>query len=132
MTCPTCGREIAENEQFCTLCGTAVASFAPAAPVRSASVPSAKAASAPKSPAPQPKLLGPWAYFGLQLLFSVPIVGFIFLIIFSFDNSNLNRRNYARSFWCAMIVGLAVAILLGVLLGVTGAGEAILSEMLYY
>ena len=27
--------------------------------------------------------LGAWSYFGLSLLFSVPVVGFIFLIIFS-------------------------------------------------
>lgn len=125
MTCPTCGREIAENEQFCTLCGTAVASFTPAAPVRSAPVPSAKAASVPKSPAPQPKLLGPWAYFGLQLLFSVPIVGFIFLIIFSFDNSNLNRRNFARSYWCVLLVVVIIAVISYILFAVTGGVEAL-------
>lgn len=127
MKCPTCGTEIPENVQFCTVCGTAVASFAPSAPVQP--IP---AAAKPLSPAPDNKLLGPWAYFGLQLLFSIPIVGFILLIVFSLDNSNLNRRNYARSYWCAMIVGLAVAIVLGLLLGVTGAGKAIISELLYY
>ena len=125
MKCPTCGTELPENTKFCTFCGTAMEV---AAPIRS--TPPRHVSVTPDTPAP--KLMGPWAYFGLQLLFSIPIVGFIFLIIFSLDNSNLNRRNYARSFWCAMIVGLAVAILLGVLLGVTGAGEAILSEMRYY
>jgi uncharacterized integral membrane protein len=82
--------------------------------------------------APEPKLLGPWAYFGLQILFSIPIVGFILLIVFSLDNSNLNRRNYARSYWCSLIVGLAVAVVLGLLLGVSGVGEAIISELRYY
>lgn len=41
--------------------------------------------------------LSPWAYLGYNLLFVLPIIGFIFLIIFAFDNSNLNRRNYSRS-----------------------------------
>ena len=28
-------------------------------------------------------LLSPWAYFGYNILFNIPIVGFILLIIFS-------------------------------------------------
>ena len=37
--------------------------------------------------------LSPWAYFGYNLLFSIPILGFIMLIVFSFSNENINRRN---------------------------------------
>ena len=48
-----------------------------------------------------------WGYFGYNILFSIPIIGFIFLIIFSFDSSNINRRNYARSFF---IIYLLIAI----------------------
>lgn len=58
------------------------------------------------------KPLSPWAYFGYSLLFSIPLVGFILLIVFSFSDENINRRNYARSFWCALIiVAVIVAIL---------------------
>lgn len=58
--------------------------------------------------------LSPWAFFGLTILFSIPVVGFIFLIIFSFSDSNLCRRNFARSYWCALLVAiiLVVAIVL--------------------
>lgn len=122
MKCPTCGTELPENTKFCTFCGTAMETAAPARPV-----PTRPVSAAPAAPAP--KLLGPWAYFGLQLLFSIPIVGLIFLIIFSLDNSNLNRRNYARSFWCALIVGLVVAIVFGIIFAITGAGAAIVSQM---
>lgn len=38
------------------------------------------------------KPLSPWAYFGLSILFSLPVVGFIFLIIFSVSDANINRR----------------------------------------
>ena len=123
MKCHTCGTELSEDINFCTFCGTAMEAAAP--------VPPAPPVSATPA-APAPKLLGPWAYFGLQLLFSIPIVGFILLIDFSFDDSNLNRRNFARSYWCALLVGLAVAIIGAILFAVTGAGEAIASEVLYH
>ncbi len=57
--------------------------------------------------------LGAWSYFGLQMLFAVPIVGLVFLIIFTFKRDNLNRRAFARSYWCAlMIVGILLAVAL--------------------
>ena len=119
MKCSTCGSEIPENVKFCTVCGTAVTSFIPSSPV----------CPAPVSPSPETKLLGPWAYFGLQLLFSIPLVGFILLIVFSFDNSNLNRRNYARSYWCGLIVGLILTVILVIIFAITGVGAAIVSEL---
>ena len=56
--------------------------------------------------------LSPWAYFGLTLLFSVPVVGFVFLIVFSISKGNINRRNFARSYWCALILVLIIALIL--------------------
>lgn len=53
------------------------------------------------------KPISAWGYFGYNILFSIPIIGFIFLIVFSFDSSNINRRNYARSFF---IIYLLIAI----------------------
>lgn len=65
--------------------------------------------------------LGPWAYFGYTILFSIPVVGFIMLIIYSFNDTNINRRNFARSFWCSLILSIAVfAVLLA-----TGAAAGI-------
>ena len=121
MKCAFCGAEMPANETRCPACGaTTVTPVPPVAP----------AAPAAPAAAPQPvKLLGPWAYFGLQLLFSIPLVGFILLIVFSLDNSNLNRRNFARSYWCSLIVGLVLALLVVILLVVTGAGATILSEL---
>lgn len=75
----------------------------------------------------QNRPLGAWAYFGLQILFSIPLVGFICLIVFSLDDSNINRRNFARSYWCGLIIGLVLTIALLVLLLATGIG----AELLY-
>jgi hypothetical protein len=64
--------------------------------------------------------LSPWAYFGYTVLFSIPIVGFIFLIIFSIKAGNINRRNFARSYWCAYILaGIIIAIMFALGMGGT-------------
>ncbi len=74
------------------------------------------------------KPLSPWAYLGYNLLFSIPLVGFIMMIVFAFDSSNINRRNYARSFFCAMLIGLIIAIILIVILfGFAGLSYTALS-----
>lgn len=63
--------------------------------------------------------LSPWEYFELSLLFNIPIIGLVFLIINSIDGmGNINRRNYARSFWCIYVVILIIFVVL-LLLGVT-------------
>ncbi len=64
---------------------------------------------------PQYRPLGAWAYFGYSLLFAIPIVGFICLIVFSFNDSNINRRNYARSFWCVIVLAIVITALLAAL-----------------
>ncbi len=66
------------------------------------------------------KPLSPWAYFGYNILFAIPIVGFICAIIFAFDNSNINRRNYARSFFCGLallVIFVIIIIVLSVIFG---------------
>ena len=66
------------------------------------------------------KPLGAWAYFWLAVLFNIPVVGWVFLIVFSFMNSNINRRNFARSYFCGLlVVGIffVIYLLLMVVLG---------------
>ena len=126
MNCQHCGSPMAENERFCPNCGAAV----PETPV----VPAAPAAPViPAAPKPftqddlpsEYRPLSPWAYFGLQILYSIPLVGFIFLIIFSFKSDNLNRRNFARSYWCSLIVGVALVVITVVLILLLGGTDLI-------
>ncbi|MDE7306988.1 MAG: ABC transporter permease [Clostridia bacterium] len=57
--------------------------------------------------------LGAWAYFGYQLLFSIPLVGLICMIVFACSSDNINRRSYARSFFCVyLIIGIVLIIVL--------------------
>ena len=74
----------------------------------------------------QYKPLSPWAYVGYNLLFSIPVVGFILLIVFSFSSSNINRRNYARSFWCVLLLALIITVVLSVLAAVFGFSSEIM------
>ncbi len=54
--------------------------------------------------------LGAWAYFGYSILFSIPLIGLIVNLVFCFSDGNINRRNYARSFWCAYLFVAIFAI----------------------
>lgn len=62
---------------------------------------------------PEFRPLSPWAYFGYALLFSIPLVGLIVLIVLSFNSENINRRNFARSYWCVYVVGAITLLVLG-------------------
>ena len=53
----------------------------------------------------------PWGYVGYTILFAIPIIGIILLIVFSISSKNINRRNYARSFWCVFLIALILFIL---------------------
>ena len=78
--------------------------------------------------------LKPFSYFGYNLLFSLPVIGLIFIIIFSFNDKNINRRNFARSFFCGYAILLIIAVILFVLnfffVGVTF--KDIIEEIMYY
>ncbi len=68
--------------------------------------------------------LSAWAYFGLSILFSIPIVGFIFLIVYSVSDANINRRNFARSYWCALLIFAIVAVIAVVVMLIAGGSFA--------
>ena len=61
--------------------------------------------------------IGAWGYFGYSLLFSIPIVGFIFLIVFSCVGDNINRRSFARSYFCGFLVFAIVLLLVWFVFG---------------
>ncbi len=63
--------------------------------------------------------LSPWAYFGFSLLFLIPVVGLILLIVFSVTAKNVNLKNFARSYWCGLVLVLAI-VLIVLILALTG------------
>lgn len=69
------------------------------------------------------KILGPWAYVGLRILYAIPVIGFIFLLIFTFNSKNTNRANFTRSFWCELLLGIIIIALLFAVLKFTDGFE---------
>ena len=39
-------------------------------------------------------LITPWGYLGYSLLFSIPVIGLIFALVFAFKQGYMCRRNY--------------------------------------
>ena len=69
-----------------------------------------------------------WGYFGYELLFSIPCIGFILLCVFAFGGTNnINLKNFARSYFCFLIIGIVLILIFvlvfGAALGI-GAGTA--------
>ncbi|MBO4327544.1 MAG: zinc-ribbon domain-containing protein [Clostridia bacterium] len=61
------------------------------------------------------KLLRPWAYFLLTILYCIPVIGWIFLIVHTFGNKNKNRKYFALSVWIWVLVTLIIGIIGAVL-----------------
>lgn len=140
MKCTNCGTEIANDRTFCPECGTGVTVAQTATATAQAGVntePVYEAPVAPAAPVYQEaythtapayreiteeqlpdkfKPMGAWGYFGHSLLFSIPLVGFILLIVFAAGGTkNINKRNYARSYFCGLLIVAIIAIIAVVL-----------------
>ncbi len=150
MICPYCGKTVNDGTVFCMHCGARLVRQQPntsGSPVRTAPSREMPPNGMPRYQPTQPvqpvqpiviqqreitedqlparfRPLGAWAYFGYGLLFAIPIVGFIFLIIFSCSSANINRRNYARSYWCVLVLA---AIIFGIVLLIAAATGGIAS-----
>lgn len=62
------------------------------------------------------KPISMWGYLGYEILFSIPCIGFILLIVFSFGGTkNINLRNFARSYFCCFIIALIIILILSVM-----------------
>lgn len=65
-----------------------------------------------------------WEYFGYQILYAIPIVGWIFLLIHAFGTTkNKNLKNFARSYFCYFIILLAIALIIFAVFGAASVGS---------
>ncbi len=140
--CTECGKEIASGVAFCTECGAKVnADPTPqtAEPVtavktepkveakpentvhttppqtyqvRQAYNPPVQTVYAPPVPNTTNKVVSTGAYFGLMLLFALPIIGFIACIIMAFAPRNKNIKHFARAMLIWMIIAFVITGLL--------------------
>lgn len=66
-----------------------------------------------------------WGFVGYQFLFAIPLVGFILLIVFAVGGTKkVNLRNFARSYFCILLIGIVIAIAVVVFAITTGVNIA--------
>lgn len=58
-----------------------------------------------------------WGYLGYEILFSIPIIGWIFLIFYALGADNQNVKNFARSYFCIWLIAIVVVIAYYVAIG---------------
>lgn len=133
MNCPNCGTENEKDAAFCAECGTkmvveTVKNEEPVPPAsQSVQVEVTQKPAAQEIPG-EYKPLSPWAYFGWQLLFAIPVVGFVLLIVMSFAPKNKNLKNLARSYWCALLIVVALIVTIVVLTLALGGSLSALTQ----
>lgn len=149
MKCNNCGSECADGAQFCPYCGASMADAQKQAAQQAENAQPAVTAAQPyvqsPQPAPQPytppaqsinintasippeyQPISMWGYFGYELLFSIPCIGFIILLVFAFGGtSNRNVKNFARSYFCLLIVLLVFMLILAL----TGGAAVLFDSM---
>ena len=115
--CTECGTNVLDDVRFCTECGKAMD--------EETTTPLEQPAPVAPSPVPiqqsQPQqninsdVMSTLAYIGTFILFAIPIVGLIFAIIWSFNNSiNRNRRNLSRAFLIFTIISIILTVILSI------------------
>ena len=72
------------------------------------------------------KPISMWGYFGYEILFSIPCVGLILLLVYAFGGTkNVNLKNFARSYFCFLIIVAVIMFILVSVAGVAGISSAI-------
>jgi len=119
--CPSCGTQLENDARFCTHCGkeiTAAENSVPAAVTESVHTIPNEPQSAPKERLEKP--LGAWTFVGLEIAFSIPIIGLVTAIVLSCLGSiNRNIRSYARSKLLILLLVAIVVLILSILIAGT-------------
>ena len=74
---------------------------------------------------PRYKPIGAWGYLGLEILFAIPVIGWLFLLIFACSGKNFNRRSFARSYFCFLLIAIILCGLIVLILWAAGAFDYI-------
>ena len=126
MLCSKCGYEINDQTEYCPYCGSSVRragqnASRDARERREEQNYQSSAYRYRTQPAvvsledlpPEYKPMCAWAYVGWGILFSLPIAGLILSIVFSIVSGNINRKRFARSYLCwLLIIVVVIAVLL--------------------
>lgn len=102
--CVSCGREIADGVAFCTECGTPAPADAPQEAPPRGSVAPVDALPAGRG------IVGTGWFFGMMLLFAIPVVGWLVCLITAFAAKNESKKHFARAMLIWLVIGLVLAV----------------------
>jgi len=140
MICSKCGYEISDQATYCPYCGQGV-TRTETSTQRTAPYPGAERSpqgtgyrTRPRPPVvtledlpPELKPMSAWAYVGWGILFALPIAGLVLIIVFSCVSGNINRKRFARSYLCWILIA-AILVTILVLVGVLSWNQLINGE----
>ena len=113
--CTTCGAELNPDAAFCTNCGAS--GSAPATPEPQPTAWTQPVQTAPPPPAavvvPTEEPVGTGTFFGLMLLFALPVIGQLACIIMCFVPKRKSLRSFARATLIWFVIALILSLLLG-------------------
>lgn len=58
--------------------------------------------------------LSPWSYFWRSVLYSIPVLGWLFLLVHAIASKSRHGRSFARSYFCGLLFVVIVAVIAAV------------------
>ncbi len=117
--CTKCGNTIPDGVLFCTQCGQKATDAAEGNAVKPAVITPPPVSKPNNRFTPPPDTTGRYSvartswFFWTMLLYSIPVVGWVFAIVAAFGSSNsFNKRNFARAYLIWLIVGIILSAIL--------------------
>ena len=106
MICKNCSSENPDTNTFCSNCDTELTEVYEHDSADTPDCTQEQEASTQEN-TDQNSHISPWVYAGYYFLYAIPIAGLILLIIFSLSNKDIGRRNFARAYWCVLLIFLS-------------------------
>ncbi len=63
--------------------------------------------------------IGAWHYVGLEILYAIPVIGWIFLLVHCFLPEKANRMHFARHYFARFLLGLVILLIVALVLYLT-------------
>lgn len=63
--------------------------------------------------------IGAWHYVGLEILYSIPVIGWIFLLVHCFIPEKENRMHFARHYFVRLLLAIIILLIIALVLYLT-------------